>query len=299
MILVLGAGGNVGSLLLDRLARSGQAVGGALRPGRALPATPAGVRWFAVDLERPATLARALDGARALVWTPAVRLLPRCLETLERGRVGRVVVVSSAGVHTRLPSRGAQAKREAEAALCASRLDFTVLRPTMIYGNRRDRNLTRLLDWLERWPVFPLFGDGRALMQPVYIGDVVEALARSLDRPAAGRRLYDLGGAEPIAYRDLLETAGAALGVRPILVPIPLRLSAAAVRWAHRLGVRALRDEQVMRLMEDKVVDNGPVRADLGVEPITFAEGIARQVAERRAPGPRADRVPEAGRAAL
>jgi uncharacterized protein YbjT (DUF2867 family) len=297
MILVLGANGNVGTLLVQRLVRSGIAVAGALRPGRERPTIEGALEWREVDLERPETLRGALGGVRTVVWTPGVKLLPPCLRPLEESGVGHVVIVSSASVHTRLESGGARAKRDAEARLRESRLPFTVIRPTMIYGNRRDRNLTRLLDWLERVPVFPLFGDGRALMQPVYIGDVAESLVRATERTPRGR-FYDLGGAESISYRQLLDTAGAALGVRPLLVPVPLALSVAAVRWAGRLGVRALRDEQVLRLAEDKVVDNGPIRAELGIEPITFAEGIARQVAERRAERPREASVALPGRAA-
>ena len=284
MILILGANGNVGTLLLERFVRSGVAAAGTLRRGRERPTIAGLTEWREVDLERPPTLAHALAGVDTVIWTPGVKLLPACIEVLEQADVAHVVVVSSASVHTRLESRGARAKRDAEARLRESRVRFTVIRPTMIYGNRRDRNLTRLLDWLERVPVFPMFGDGRALMQPVFIGDVVESLVRALDRTPRGR-FYDLGGAEPVSYRQLLDTAGAALGVRPLLVPVPLGLSLAVVRGAGWLGLRALRDEQVLRLAEDKVVDNTPIRAELGIEPITFAEGIARQVAARRASG--------------
>jgi uncharacterized protein YbjT (DUF2867 family) len=279
VILVLGGNGNVGSLLVEQLARAGRPVAcGARDAASATRGAP--VRR--VDLERPGTLAAALEGVEAVVWTPSVTLLPRCLTALERSGARRLVVVSSASVHTRLDSRGAQAKRDAEARLRQSGLEWTVLRPTMIYGNARDRNLTRLLDWFDRVPVFPVFG-GRALMQPVYIGDVVAALARILERPDTAGRCFDLGGAAPLTYRELLETAAAALGVRPRFVPLSLGAAAWAVRWSRHLGLRLLREEQVWRLGEDKVVDNGPVREALGIEPLSFAEGIACQVRERRA----------------
>ncbi len=283
MILVVGAGGNVASLLVERLASEGIPLAATVRPGGARSPLPAGVRVIEADLERPGALGPALSGVDAVVWTPAVKLLPRSLADLVKSGA-RVVAVSSASVHTRLPSAGAQAKRDAEAELERSGLAYTLIRPTMIYGNRRDRNLSRLLDWLDRSPVYPLVG-GRALMQPVYIRDVVDALARALRRPLAAGRAYDLGGAAPLCYRELVLAAGRALGIRPILVPIPLALSAVGVRWASRLGLKSLREEQVWRLGEDKVVDNGPVRRDLGVEPLAFPEGIARQVAERRSAG--------------
>ncbi len=299
-VLVLGAGGNVGTLLMAELARrgassgggaSGGALSGAVRPGRIPPREPTGARWVEVDLAAPGTLEAALlaNGSVAfdtVLWTPSVGLLPSCLDALERAAPGRVVIISSASVHTRLQSGGARMKREAEARVRASGLRFTVIRPTMIYGNARDRNLTRLLDYLERCPLFPLFGDGSGLMQPVFIDDLVETILRAAEEPSAEGKSYDVGAAASLTYRELVETAAAALGKRARFVSVPLGAAAFLLRTANRLGLRFLREEQVLRLAEDKVVDNGPVIADLGVHPRGFQEGIARQVERRRGTRP-------------
>jgi len=281
--LVLGANGNVGTLLVERLAREGAAVTGALRPGREAPREPRSAGWAEVELGTPASLAAALAGVNRVVWTPSVGLVPGCIDTLERADLERVVVISSASVHTTLDSGGARAKRDAEARIRASRLRWTILRPTMIYGNARDRNLTRLLEALERWPIFPLFGDGAGLLQPVFIDDLVEAIVRALSSPVAVAKTYDLGGGLPLSYRQLVAETAAALGRHVWLVGVPLPLAAAGVRLANRCGVRALREEQVLRLAEDKVVDNDPVCRELGIAPRVFADGIRRQIDARRA----------------
>lgn len=285
--LVLGANGNVGTLLLDELRRRGARCAGALRPGRTPPPSPAGASWVEVELARPETLAAALESPAGdpfdtLLWTPSVGLVPPVIPVLERAALRRVLIVSSASVHTRLDSGGARMKRTSEAAIRASSLRYTIIRPTMIYGNDRDRNLTRLLDYLERFPLFPLFGDGGGLMQPVFIDDLVEVILRAAMAPAAEGRTYDAGAAASLTYRKLVETAAEALGRRARFVSIPLGASAALLRTANRLGLRFLREEQVLRLAEDKVVDNGPLIADLGVRPCEFREGIARQVERRR-----------------
>jgi uncharacterized protein YbjT (DUF2867 family) len=290
MILVVGGNGSLGLTLLQRITRTSGTAAATVRPGRPRPEVP-GVEWRTADALDPESLRPALHGVETLVWTPILRLLPPCLPVIEASGVRRAVMVSSAGVHTRLPSAGAQAKRDAEARLARTGLSWTVVRPTMIYGNRRDRNLTRVLDWFERCPVFPMFGDGNALMQPIHIADVVEALVGAIERPQSAGRTYDLGGAAPLTFRELLTTAAAAVGVRARLVPVPLGLARGVVRLAGRLGVRALAEEQVLRLAEDKAVDTGPARRDLGVDPMPFAEGIARQVAERRSSPAAAPRV--------
>ncbi len=282
-VLVLGANGNVGSLLVEELTRRGSLVTAALRPRRAPPPGPSGVRWVEAELSRPDSLRSALVGIDRVIWTPSVGLVPGCLAVLEEANPARVVVISSASVHTQLPSGGARKKRAAEAAIRGSKLHYTILRPTMIFGNARDRNLTRLLDYLDRFPIFPLFGDGSGLMQPVFIDDLVEAILRAVARPIADRQTYDIGGAAALSYRALVETTAEALGRRVWFARIPVALAAGSLRLANRIGMRFLSEEQVLRLTEDKVVDNGRIVADLGCAPRGFAQGIAEQVSARRA----------------
>lgn len=280
--LVIGANGNVGTLLLQELVRRGEQPRGSLRPGRVRPRDLEGVEWVEADLTLPATLGPALAGIDTVIWTPAVWLVPGCLSVLQSAAPRHLVIISSASVHTKLDSSGARTKRDAEARIRASMLPWTILRPTMIYGNSRDRNITRLLNYLERWPVFPLVGAGSGLMQPVFIHDLVAMILRAAEVPAVARQVYDCGGAKPLSFRELVETAAAALERRARFLPIPSGLAAGVLRTANRIGLRSLREEQVLRLAEDKVVDNEPALRDLGVTPHTFAEGVALQVQARR-----------------
>lgn len=285
---MLGANGNVGTLLLRELTRRGAPVAGALRPGRANPVSSANITWLKVDLDDPAALQAALEHADTVIWTPPVTMAPKNLEALEAIDARRVLFISSASVHTRLISEGAQAKRDAEAAIRDSKLRYTIIRPTMIYGNARDRNLTRLLRSLSRFPVFPLFGDGSGLMQPVHIDDLVEAILAAVESPVAEGKTYDLGGAAPLSYRQLVKAAAKAQGRRVYFLPIPVGLAAGMGRLANRLGIRILREEQIRRTVEDKAVDNGPIIADLGVQPRSFVQGIAEQVKRGKDPSPAA-----------
>jgi uncharacterized protein YbjT (DUF2867 family) len=280
--LVIGANGNVGTLLLRELVRRGERPRGSLRPGRARPADLAEVDWVEADLALPGTLGPALAGVDTVIWTPAVWLVPGCLSVLEAAAPRRLVIISSASVHTKLESSGARTKREAEARIHESGLAWTILRPTMIYGNSRDRNITRLLNYLERWPVFPLVGAGSGLMQPVFIHDLVAMILRAAEVPAAAAQTYDCGGGSPLSFRELVEAAAAALGRRVRFVSVPPGLAAGMLRTASRLGLKSLREEQVLRLAEDKVVDNAPALRDLGVASRTFPEGVALQVQARR-----------------
>lgn len=276
-VAVTGALGFVASRLLPRLAARGARVLAVLRPGRDGDAIArlAEIEVRSGDLADPATLAGAFDGADAVVHLAGLALVPGMLPAIESARVRAGVFVSSAGVYTKLVSRGADAKRSGEAALRASSLAWTILRPSMIYGTPRDRNLVRMLRWLRNWPVVPAPLGGRTPQQPVHVDDLADAIVASLERPAAARREYDVGGPEPIPLAEVIRECAGALGRRAWILPIPLAPAHAAAVAARRVRLPfPVSPEQVLRLAESKAVDIGPARRDLGFSPRPFRDGI-------------------------
>ena len=153
----------------------------------------------------------------------------------------------------------------------------------MIYGSERDRNVHRLLRVLDRSPVFPVFGPGTNLWQPVYYEDCARGVFEALRRPASVRRSYDLPGADPLAYLELVETAAAALGRSPRIVRLPIEPVRLALAAGERLRLPLPVDSgQVMRLREDKSYPYETARRDLDYAPRPFREGVALEVARLR-----------------
>ncbi len=279
VIAVTGALGFVASHLIPRLHARGHRVLAVVRPGRdatRLAALGCELRW--ADLGDPATHAGAFDGATGVVHLAGMALAPRFLPALEQAGVRRGVFVSSAGVYTRLASGGADAKRRGEEALQASSLAWTILRPSMIYGTPADRNMVRLLRALRSVPVFPAPGGGGTLQQPVHVEDLAAAIVACFERPASERRAYDVGGPVPLPLAELVRLAGAALGRRVWVVPLPLAPMHALVVAARGIGLRTpVSPEQVLRLNESKAVDITPARRDLGFDPRPFERGIGEE----------------------
>lgn len=276
-VAVTGALGFVASRLLPRLAARGARVLALVRPGRDASAIAplAEVEVRRGDLSEPATLAGAFEGAQAVVHLAGLALVPGMLPAIEAAGVKAGVFVSSAGVYTRLVSRGADAKRAGEQALRDSALGFTILRPSMIYGTPRDRNLVRLLRWLRRWPLVPAPLGGRTPQQPVHVDDLADAIVASLERPAARRGEYDVGGPEPLPLSAVIHECAAALGRRAWILPVPLAPAHVLAVGARRLRLPfPVSPEQVLRLAESKAVDVGPARRDLGFDPRPFRDGI-------------------------
>jgi nucleoside-diphosphate-sugar epimerase len=125
-----------------------------------------------------------------------------------------------------------------------------VLRPTMIYGKGRDKNLSRLIRFMRRWRIPVVPGDGSQLIQPLHLDDLVELIACHNKAPAAG--LYPVGGAEALPLGELIATLAEVLGLRCPLVALPRGALLLAAKLGPLVGVRP---DQVRRLTEPKIVD--------------------------------------------
>jgi uncharacterized protein YbjT (DUF2867 family) len=209
-----------------------------------------------------------LDGVDTLVYCASMGFghIPHVVQQLESAYVKRAVFISTTAVFTSLPSRSRAVRLEAETTVRESTLQWTILRPTMIYGTARDRNISRLLRFLKRSPVFPVCGN--ALWQPIYVEDLADAVVSALDNPRTLGQIYNLAGASRLRFADLVRTAATAVSRRVLLVPVPVQAAVLAARLT-----RVVTPEQVRRLAEDKAFDYAAAAQDFGFKPRSFAEG--------------------------
>lgn len=283
IVVVTGAtgflGGHVVPLLLDR----GHVVKALTRsPSARRQAADLGAEPLDGDLDQPESVDAAFgsSGAEALVNVASLGFghAPTIVAAAEEAGIRRAVFVSTTAIFTKLPAPSRAPRVAAEELIKASGLDWTIVRPTMIYGTPGDRNMVRLLRFLSRSTVMPLPGGGHGLQQPVHVADVADAVVESVERPIAIHRCYDVGGPEPLSMAQIVEQAGVALGRRPRIVPIPLAPPILVARIYGRLAAKPkLKAEQLERLAEDKVFDIDAARRDLDFRPRPFAVGIAAE----------------------
>lgn len=235
------------------------------------------------DLDDPASLDAAFAcGADALVNIASLGFghAPAVVAAAEAAGLRRAVFVSTTAVTTALPAPSKRTRLAAEATIASSSLDWTVVRPTMIYGLPGDRNMARLLQVLRRVPALPLPGGGERLQQPVHVDDLAAALLAAVLTPAAVGRTYAVAGPEALSFRALVLQAGQAVGRRPVLVPVPLGPAKAALRVYEWLVPRPrLKVEQLERLDEDKAFPIAAAQDDLGYRPRSFKDGIRAEAA--------------------
>jgi nucleoside-diphosphate-sugar epimerase len=274
-VLVLGATGLVGRYVLPRLAER-RAVVIALTRGSP-PPDESGVRWIQGDLQDPA--APTMPYAETVLSLCPLWLLPNVLPRLKAEGLRRLVAFSSTSVTGKARSSDAGERAvaarlaEAEAAVrgfCeANDVAWTLLRPTLIYAEGQDGNVSRLAGLVERYKVVPLAGAGRGLRQPVHAEDAAWAATAAAMSPVASGRAYDLPGGETLTYRQMVERIFLGLDRTPRVICAPETLWRLAFGLARgRLpGATAAMGE---RMNQDLVFDGGPATRDFGWAPRPF-----------------------------
>ncbi len=273
---VLGASSLVGAKLLPRLVAAGCEVVAFTR--QAAPAPAPGIGWQ--GLTGAAGPQRAAEIEHWICLAP-IWVLPEYFGRLEASGARRVVALSSTSRYTKDDSsdageqavarRLAQAEDEFVRWAEGRGVAWTILRPTLIYGEGRDRNIAELARFVRRFGFFPVLGAAAGLRQPVHADDVAAACVAALLSPAAAGRAYNLSGGETLSYRAMAERVFAALGRRPRLLPVPLWLLRLALLPLRRLPrFRHWTPAMAERMNRDLVFDHDDARRDLGWTPRPF-----------------------------
>ncbi|HZC19393.1 MAG TPA: NAD(P)H-binding protein [Rubrobacteraceae bacterium] len=281
-ILVSGGTGLLGQGLLRVLRESGEHEVRCLVRTTSSVERLQGLKLAYGDALDAGSIEKALRGTDAFVHMAGIEFTPWVLEAMHRAEVERLVVVSSTSAHSRFSFRSAPLLTN-EALLPRSGLRWTVVRPSMIYGSELDHNMHKLLRFLDRFSVLPLIGSGENLWQPVYYEDLARGMYEALVRKAAVGSTYDLPGARPLRYVELVRVAAGALGKKVRILRIPAEPVRRGLLVAEKLKVPLpVKSEQVLRLREDKVYSYEKAREELGYAPRAFEEGIALEVSRLR-----------------
>jgi len=282
-IFVTGGTGHTGSRLVARLLERGHHVTCLTRGGDRRQFLPAHGRLNIIEGNIESgepTWTDSLRGCDAVFHIAHIRFAPRIIAACRAAGVRRLICMSSTRRFTAFPEQTARWVIEGESALESSGLDYTVLRPTMIYGWERDNNLEKLVRYLRKRRFIPLVRGGRNLMQPVFVEDVVDALLRALATPQTAGRMLTIAGPNSISLRDLIETVAREMKVNPIWIPIPFALAMTGAAILEMLPGRPLvTRDQIRRLLEDKAFDIADARTALSNwSPRSFEEGIREKV---------------------
>jgi NADH dehydrogenase len=200
------------------------------------------------------------------------------LQAAARAGVRRFLHMSALGVRAGAQARYHQTKWAAEEAVRGSGLNWTIFRPSIIYGPG-DALVTMLAQMVRRLPLVPVIGDGRQRLQPVPVEHVAEGFVRALARAAAEKQTYEVGGGDVVTMLELLDLIGHALGRRRVRkIHVPLGLVWPLARVLHPLPGFPVTPDQLLMLEEDHTCDPRPFYSTFGLTPLPLATGLGRML---------------------
>ncbi len=287
-----GATGYVGSQIVRKLLRREHDVRALVRRAdRAGALADLGVQLVPGDLGDGAALRALVDGAGAVVHLVGI-IAETGRQTFEgvhvQGTQALLAAARAAGtplfVHQSAlgarddPKATAyhQTKWRAEEAVRASGIPHAIFRPSVIAGPG-NAALAKILDMVRLSPVVPVIGDGRYVMQLIWIGDVAEAFALVLERPDL-RGTFEVAGAERLTYHQVLDHFEASLGVRRPRVSVPVGVARFAAFAGTALpNLAPITPQQLQMLLEGSSTAENAIESRFGIRPRPFAE-VAREI---------------------
>jgi nucleoside-diphosphate-sugar epimerase len=282
MILLTGATGFLGEFVLEELVQRGHEVTCFVRKTSNLDKIKRlNVKYVFGELDDYESICEALKGKEALINIASLGFghAPNIVNACEEMGVKRSIFVSTTGIFTKLNPDSKGIRLAAEKLIKESNLDYTIIRPTMIYGTSEDRNMWRLVKYLKRMPILPILGSGTYLQQPVYVKDLANVIVNSYEKNVSIKKAYNISGAAALTYNDVVDITGKALGKKVVKIHIPMKLSYNLLKVYEKISKKPkLKAEQVLRLNESKDFSYEDAKKDLGYNPLSFEEGIKREV---------------------
>ena len=281
-IFVTGATGFTGTRVVPLLLKSGYAVHCLYRTSSDRSSLAGlDIEWALGDVSDPQSLTSAMQGTDALVNVASLGFghAESILRSANEAGVKRGIFISTTAIFTQLNAGSKSVRLAAEEAIQASGLDYTILRPTMIYGSPRDRNMWRLIRLLRITPVMPIFGDGESQQQPIFVDDVAQAVLRALQTDATIGKSYNIAGKAPLTYNQVIGAVASALGKRVWKLHLPYMPIVHMLQFTERMKFRLpIKAEQVLRLNENKAFSYEEARRDFGFSPRSFEEGLQTEI---------------------
>lgn len=303
-VLVTGATGFVGREALRqlRLAKHG------LRVLARHPQSPqvqqllasAEAEVSAGNIHEPASLAAAMTGVEAVIHLVGIiseigentfesvhaRGTENVVAAAQAAGVRRFLHMSALGTRPNAVSRYHRSKWAAEEAVRNSGLDYTIFRPSIIFGP--EDSFVNLFARMSRWsPVLPVMGSGRSRFQPVAVETVAAAFVKCLGEPRPAGQVYELAGPETFSLLEILEVILEVTDRRRFILRLPLPLARAQATVMECIFPRflgkpsPLNRDQLLMLQEDNVGVAGPAQELLGLPAMHFKQRIAEYLGGR------------------
>ncbi len=285
MIVLIGATNFLGPAVLQKLLDSGHKVKCFVRAGsdtQKLKEIKGEKEISPGNLNSLDSIYSSIKEAEAVIYLPDLKntyYVKNLIGAANRAKLNRVIFIGSTTVLVPQENEEKKAKLKSEKMIEKSKLDYTILRPTMIYGSPKDTNFSKMLKFIKENNYFYTFGSGENLIQPVYIEDIAQAIINILKNEKTYRKTYEIPGKEPLTYNKMLDIVKDKTKINFKVRKMPIGPSKFFVNIYSKLSKKPKLDTgQIDRLQYDKAYPYDDARRDFEYSPINFEEGILKLI---------------------
>ncbi|MBN1517903.1 SDR family NAD(P)-dependent oxidoreductase [Candidatus Sumerlaeota bacterium] len=295
MLLVTGAPGFLGSAVVREVVRRGQKVRAMTRATSSLELLEPqkeSIEIVQADMADAASLDAALQDVDAVVHCAAttsssapdleisrkvnVEGTRALIEAMRKHGARRLINISSQSAHPDNPSVYGQTKLEQDEVVQASEgIDWTILRPSIIYGPEEKGIFHKMVQHCRKLPAIPIIGSGKEEMRPVHVDDVAIASLDCIAHDATIGQIYDIGGADVLAFKDFIGELLKALDQKKMRVHLPIPIAMLLARTLSLLMKNPpLTPDNVTGISTVKHVDISAAQRDFNFAPRKFTDGL-------------------------
>lgn len=290
-VFVAGGTGYIGLHVIEQLLKDGHRVRGLARKGSEAKLGNKAIELRYGDISDPASLNGALDGCDTVIYLIGlIREFPSKGITFELAHVQGVrylydraklsgirrwIQISAQGVGPDTPDGYRRTKYRAEEFIKAQEIDYTILRPSVVFGDETDSTINfvnTLKDIINATPlIVPVIGNGTYKMQPVHVDDLAKVISMIINRPSTFNKTYSLCGAKSISYNDIIDRITGRYGLKKkIKVHVPALLIKSLARLLQNIESFPVTAEQVGMLVSGNTCIDSSVFDELGIMPKEF-----------------------------
>jgi nucleoside-diphosphate-sugar epimerase len=249
-----------------------------------LTASGLNIELFYGNIDSVDDLTRFVDGADTVIHIAGIWKTLGLLEAISRvDSVKHIILVHTTGIYSKHKMASDEYK-EIEAKMqkyLDSGMNITILRPTMIFGDMRDHNISKFIKMVDKFPLMPEIDHGAGLIQPVNARDLGQAYYKAAMVDRLPQLSYNISGERELTIHELLTLIGQYMGKKTRFISAPM--------WLGVFGAKAVKlfsggkvdlIEKVLRLGEDRNFSHADATRDFGYEPAGFNQGLQREVNE-------------------
>lgn len=239
------------------------------------------------DLDNPKFIDSVMDDIKTVMHIYNIHHSPMIVQAAIDKKVDRVVLVHTTGIYSEFKNASERYKEVEKEInelkdISNSKINITILRPSMIYGDLCDKNMSKFIKMVDKLKIIPVISGGKGLIQPVNARDLGSAFYTVLVSPEKTiGKAYELSGEKPIKMIDTFKLISKELNKKTIYLSIPLSIGVLGAKVVKVLTVGKIDYiERVQRMGEDRSYSHSEATKDFGYNPISLEKGIQIEVRE-------------------